>query len=372
MASPRIAKAPAALAGAFSLALAAGLSPAQGAVPAAAPPPWGAQEQEFVLHDFHFRSGETLGELRLHYMTLGSPHRDGGGHIDNAVLVLHGTGGSGAQFLSPQFAGELYGSGQPLDLSKTFVILPDDIGHGRSSKPSDGLHMRFPKYDYADMVEAEHDLVARGLGVTRLRLIMGTSMGCMHAFLWAETWPDAARALMPMACNPAPIAGRNRLWRRMIVNQIEQDPAWKGGEYGAAEPRVALQGAEDLLAIAGSAAHQMQKDLPDNAAVDRDLAGRVSRAAQALDANDLIYALEASRDYDPEPRLATITAPLMWVNSADDFINPPETGLTARLAPQIRTGRFVLLPISPATHGHGTHTWAAAWKPYLLELLARS
>ena len=365
-------KAPAALAGAFSLAVAAGLSSAQGAAADSAPQTWTPQEHEFVLHNFHFRSGEALGELRLHYMTLGTPHRDGRGQIDNAVLVLHGTGGSGAQFLVPQFAGQLYSSGQPLDLAKTFVILPDDIGHGRSSKPSDGLHMRFPKYDYADMVEAEHALVVQGLDVTKLRLIMGTSMGCMHAFLWAEAWPDAARALMPMACNPAPIAGRNRLWRRMIVNLIEQDPAWKGGEYGLAEPGVALQGAEDLLAIAGSAAHQMQKDLPDNAAVDSDLAGRVSRAAHGLDANDLIYALEASRDYGPEPHFAAITAPLMWVNSADVFINPPETGLTARLAPKIRTGRFVLLPISPATHGHGTHTWAAAWKPYLLELLGRS
>jgi homoserine O-acetyltransferase len=340
-------------------------------VHAQAPAAWPVREADFVLHDFHFRSGQTLAQVRIHYRTLGEPRRDAGGRIVNAVLVLHGTGGTGAQFLVPQFADELFGPGQPLDLARTFVILPDDIGHGASSKPSDGLHMRFPRYDYADMVEAEHALVAKGLGIEKLRLIMGTSMGCMHAFMWGEMWPDAARALMPMACNPAPIAGRNRLWRRMIVQLIEADPAWKGGDY-TVEPIVSLRGAEDLLAIAGSAPHQLQKTLPDNAAVDAELAGRVARAASALDADDLIYALEASRDYDPEPGLSTIAAPVMWINSADDFINPPELGLPERLAPGLRNGRFVLLPISPATHGHGTHTWAAAWKSYLEALLARS
>lgn len=334
--------------------------------------PSGAQEHEFLIRDFHFRSGETLPELRVHYMTLGEPRRDSQGRIVNAVLVLHGTGGSGAQFLQPQFASELYGAGQPLDLANTFVILPDDIGHGRSSKPSDGLHMRFPKYDYADMVEAEHTLVVRGLGIQRLRLIMGTSMGCMHAFMWGEMWPDAARALMPMACNPAPIVGRNRLWRRLIVDLIERDPAWKGGEYGVAEPRVSLMGAEDLLAIAGSAAHQMQKALPSNAAVDADISGRIGRAATALDANDLIYALEASRDYDPSGELARITAPLMWVNSADDFINPPELGIAQKLVGRMPHAKFILIPISDQTYGHGTHTHAAVWKNDLIQFLQQT
>jgi homoserine O-acetyltransferase len=329
------------------------------------------RQADFVIRDFHFRSGETLPQLRIHYRTLGAPRRDAAGRIVNAVLILHGTGGSGAQFIRPQFSGELFGPGQLLDTTRYFIILPDDIGHGASSKPSDGAHMRFPRYDYADMVEAEHRLVTEGLGVQQLRLIMGTSMGCMHAFMWAETWPQGARALMPLACLPAPIAGRNRLWRQMVIDTIKADPAWRGGDYQA-QPPAGVREAEDILVIAGSAPHQMHQSLATNAEVDADLAGPVAHARGELDANDLIYALDSSRDYDPSAGLESITAPIMWINSADDFINPPELGIAERLAPRIPHGRFVLLPVSANTHGHGTHTWAVAWKGYLADLLARS
>jgi homoserine O-acetyltransferase len=334
-------------------------------------PPLEPREADFVIKDFQFRSGESLPQLRLHYRTLGMPRRDASGAIVNAVLILHGTGGSGAQFLSPQFADELFHPGQLLDVGRFFLILPDDIGHGGSSRPSEGAHMRFPKYDYADMVEAEHRLVVEGLGVKQLRLLVGTSMGCMHAFLWAETWPQGARALMPMACLPAPLVGRNRLWRRMVIEAIEADPAWQGGDYGA-QPTAGVREAEDLLVIAGGAPHQMQVQLGSIEAIEAYMTGPEAKARGTVDANNLIYALDASRDYDPSSGLERITAPVMWINSADDFINPPELGIAEKMAPRMKRGRFVLLPISAATHGHGTHTWAAAWRPYLAQLLAES
>ncbi len=347
---------------AFSLAL-TGVAASQPAQPAT------VREADFVLRDFRFQSGERLPELRLHYRTLGAPVRDPSGKVTNAVLILHGTGGSGAQFLRPQFAGELFGPGQLLDARKYFIILPDDIGHGKSSKPSDGLRERFPHYDYDDMVRAEHALVTAGLGVTKLRLVMGTSMGCMHSFMWAEMWPDAERAVMPLACLPVAIAGRNRLWRRMIIDDIEHDPAWNGGEYKS-EPRSGLSAAADILTIAGSAPAVMQKTMSSPSAVDRYIDGPLAGMAAELDANDLIYQVDSSRDYDPSAGLESIQAPVRWINSADDFINPPELGIAEREAARLRLGRFVLLPISDLTHGHGTHTWAAAWKSHLAELLA--
>ena len=341
------------------------------AQPVEAAAAYGAHEGEFVIRDFHFRSGERLPALKLHYMTLGSPRRDASGAVTNAVLILHGTGGSGKQFLAPQFAGELYGPGQPLDVRRYFIILPDDIGHGASSKPSDGLRMRFPRYGYGDMVEAEHALVTRGLGVAHLRLIMGTSMGCMHAFLWGEAWPRAMDALMPLACLPVQIAGRNRLWRAMVVDAIESDPTWKAGDY-AAEPLEGLRAADEFLAIAGSAPAQMQKAMPTAADSEAYLKTSLARSLAGLDANDLIYQVQSSRDYDPSAELEKIVAPVMWINSADDFINPPELGIAPREAPRLAHGQFVLLPISALTHGHGTHTWAAAWKDHLEALLAQS
>jgi len=198
---------------------------------AATPRAWPIREDDVVLKDFRFRTGEAMPELRIHYTTLGSPHRNSAGRIDNAVMVLHGTGGAGWQFLRPQFADELYGPGQPLDIRKYWIILPNNIGHRKSSKPSDGLRMKFPKYDYDDMVEAQHRMLVEGLGVTRLRLITGTSMGCMHSFVWGETYPTFARALMPLACEPVEIAGLNRMWRQLAINGIKSDPAWNEGNY---------------------------------------------------------------------------------------------------------------------------------------------
>lgn len=328
------------------------------------------REGDFVIHDFHFQSGETLPELRIHYTTLGKLQRSPDGQTVNAVLILHGTGGSGRQFLQPQFADILFGPGGVLDVTKFFVILPDNIGHGGSSKPSDGLHTRFPRYDYADMLVAQHDLVD-GLGVNHLRLVMGTSMGCMHSWMWGEAYPRFMDALMPLACLPVEIAGRNRIWRGMVIDGIRDDPEWKNGEY-TAEPRCALRIAADFLIIAGGGALRMQKDLPTREAADEYLAEYGKRVMAGLDANDFLYAVESSRDYDPSKQLVNITVPVMYVNSADDFVNPPELGIAEREIKRVKRGRFVLIPASEQTHGHGTHTWAVFWQQYLKELLEES
>ncbi len=355
---------------------AASAQPKPRSVAAPAPPPiaaatWPTREGDFVVRDFRFTSGETLPQLRLHYTTLGEPRRDAQGRVTNAVMVLHGTGGTGGQFLSPQFADVLYRPGGLLDITRWYVILPDGIGHGKSSKPSDGLHARFPHYGYADMVEAQHRLLIEGLHVDRLRLLMGTSMGCMHAFMWAETWPDFAQAVMPLACLPTQIAGRNRMWRRALIDAIREDPDWKGGDY-TREPQAGLRTASDLLLLAGSAPLQMQASAPTRDAADAAVEALTARTLKGTDANDLLYQVEASRDYDPSAGLERITAPLTWVNSADDFINPPELGIAERMVKRIRGGRFVLIRAGLNTHGHGTHTWAAVWSPELAGLMQRS
>jgi homoserine O-acetyltransferase len=328
-------------------------------------------EDDFVVKDFKFRSGETLPELRLHYTTLGKPVRDARGRVTNAVLILHGTGGTGHQFLQPVFAGELFGPGQLLDTARYYIILPDGIGHGKSSKPSDGLHAHFPQYDYDDMVLGHYRLLTEGLGVNHLRLILGTSMGCMHSFVWGETHPDFMDALMPLACQPVQIAGRNRQWRKMEMDAIRSDPEWKGGEY-TAEPQQGLRTAVDLSIIAGSAPLWEQKKFPTRDAADKDLEEYFTLRMKGLDANDLLYALNASRNYDPSAQLEKIRAPVMYINSADDFINPPELGMAEREIKRVKNGRFVLLPISDETRGHGTHTRAAVWKQYLAELLEKN
>jgi homoserine O-acetyltransferase/O-succinyltransferase len=329
------------------------------------------REGDYVAHDFHFKSGETLPELRLHYTTLGTPVRDAKGRTTNAVLIMHGTGGSGGGFLAPIFAGVLFGPGQLLDASRYFIILPDAIGHGKSSKPSDGMHAHFPQYDYDDMVAAQHELVEKGLGVDHLRLVMGTSMGCMHAWVWAETYPDYMDALMPLACQTVAVAGRNRMWRKMVIDGIRNDPEWKGGEY-TAQPRAALEIASDIQLIAGSAPLQMQKSFPARDDADKYLEAYRIRYKEGFDANDFLYAVSASRNYGPSAQLEKITAPVMWINSADDFINPPELGIAQREITRVKSGWFVLLPISDQTHGHGTHTYAAVWQEYLKELLEKS
>ena len=325
-------------------------------------------EGDFTVQNFVFKSGETLKDLRLHYTTLGAPARDAEGRVTKAVLILHGTGGDGHQFLRPQFSSVLFGAGGLLDAAKYFIILPDGIGHGKSSKPSNGLHAHFPHYDYDDMIAAQYALVTKGLGVNHLRLVMGTSMGCMHSFVWGETYPEFMDALMPLACLPVQIAGRNRMWRKMTMDAIQNDPAWNGGEY-ATEPLAGLRAAADLLVIAGSAPLLMQKTWPSRDAADAYVGDTIAKDLATLDANDFLYQVDASRNYDPSVALGTIKAQVMWVNSADDFINPPELGIAETKVKDIPNARFVLLPISDQTHGHGTHTWAAVWKDYLADLL---
>jgi len=328
-------------------------------------------EGDFVVHNFKFKSGETLPTLNLHYATYGKPAVDANGRVTNAVLILHGTGGTGQQFVRPQFAGVLFGPGQLLDGAKYFIILPDNIGHGKSSKPSDGLHAKFPHYDYDDMVAAQHQLLTDGLKVNHLRLVMGTSMGCMHSWVWLETYPDFMDASLPLACLPVEIAGRNRIWRKMIIDGITNDPDWKNGD-NTTEPRAALQISSDFLIIAGSAPIPMQKDHPTRESADQYLEQSTKRNMSTLDANDFLYAISASRNYNPEPKLDTIKVPVMFVNSADDFINPPELGIAEQEIKKVKRGKFVLIPASDQTHGHGTHTWAAIWQKYLAEVLAES
>lgn len=336
------------------------------------PKPWPTpQERDFIVHNFVFKSGETLPEARIHYSTLGKPEKDANGRTTNAVLILHGTSGTGKQFLRDIFAGVLFGPGQLLDANRYFIVLPDNIGHGQSSKPSDGMRAHFPQYEYADMIALQHELLQKGLGVNHLRLVLGTSMGCMHSWMWGEAYPDMMDALMPLACLPVQIAGRNRLWRKMVVDGIREDPEWKNGDY-TTEPRAALQIAADFLLIAGSAPLHQQEEMPTRDAADSYLDSFIKRTTANLDANDFLYAVNASRNYDPSSSLENIKAPVMFINSADDFINPPELSIAEREIKKVRTGRFVLIPTSSQTYGHGTHTHAAVWQAYLKKLLDES
>jgi homoserine O-acetyltransferase/O-succinyltransferase len=321
----------------------------------------GAQTQgDYTMRNFRFTDGETLPELRLHYRTLGSPS-------GQAVLIMHGTSGTSEQFLLPIFAGQLYGRGQPLDTTKYFIILPDDIGHGKSSKPSDGLHARFPHYGYNDMVEAEYRLVTDGLHIRHLRLVMGTSMGCMHSWMWLERYPTFMDGAVPLACLPTQITGRNRMWRRMAMDDIRLDPSWKGGEY-TTEP-FGYTPAMQLLSLMASSPLVLQKAGPTRDAADSAEVAIVQGRMKTDDANDLLYQLDASRDYDPSADLERIVAPVLAINSADDAINPPELGIEEPLLKRVRHVQYVLLPLSSETRGHGTHTVAAVWKSYLAEFL---
>jgi homoserine O-acetyltransferase len=339
--------------------------------PAVAATKWPAKDNLYVAHNFRFGSGETLPELKLRYLTLGNPHRNAAGHVDNAVLLLHGTGGNRRTLLVPQFSDVLFGPGQPLDITRYFLIFPDDIGQGDSSKPSDGLRMKFPRYDYDDMVRSQHQMLLEGMGVDHLRLILGTSMGCMQSFVWGETYPGFADALMPLACLPTAIAGRNRMMRYMAIENIKNDPAWQNGNY-AAEPVLGLRTANEMLLIMGSAPLVMQKAAPTREAAEEFVDKYLTRIGASTDANNLIYYVDASRNYDPSAQLGRITVPVMYINSADDFINPPELGIAEKLAKEMPHAKFVLIPISDATRGHGTHTQAAIWKDYLVELLRES
>ena len=326
------------------------------------------QSGTFVVKDFQFKSGEKLPEVKLHYYTLGAPQKDSSGKIRNAVLILHGTGGTGRQFLTPNFGGVLFGPGQVLDAAKYFIILPDNVGHGESSKPSDGLHMRFPHYEYDDMIELQYRLLTQGLGVNHLRLVMGTSMGGMHTWLWSEQHPDFIDAAMPLASQPVEIAGRNRMMRRMIMDAIRTDPEWNNGEYKQ-QPH-GLAAALDILLIMGSAPLRMQKDEPTREQADKFLEDFVATRMKTTDANDMLYYFNASRNYNPEPQLDKITAPLIAVNSADDQINPPELGVMDPAMQRVRAGRYVLIPPGK-TYGHQTLAHAELWGQYVPEFLTQ-
>jgi homoserine O-acetyltransferase len=342
------------------------------AAPAAAQTPakWPVAEGTASFRDFRFGTGEVLPELKIHYRTLGTPQRDARGRITNAVMFLHGTGGTGAQFLRPQFADELFGPGQPLDIRKYYIILPDSIGHGQSSKPSDGMRMQFPKYDYADMVEAQRRLLVDHLKVTNLRLLGGTSMGCMHSFVWGTTHPGFAMALFPTACLPVEIAGRNRMWRKMSIDAIKADPLWNGGNY-TSPPLAGMRTAATLGLIAGSAPLRMQAEAPTRVAAEKALEGRIEAGMQE-DANDTIYRIDSSRTYNPSPLLSKITVPVTWINSADDFINPPNLKIAEAEVAKMPNAKFILIPETAETRGHSTHTWAVFWKDELAALLKRS
>jgi homoserine O-acetyltransferase/O-succinyltransferase len=352
---------------AMMVAGAVGSCAQSGSGPAAGANPWPTKDGWVTLRGFKFGAGEALPELKLHYLTLGTARRNAAGNVDNAVLLLHGTGGNAHSLLNPVFSNVLFVPGGILDINKYFIILPDEIGHGESSKPSDGLHAHFPAYDYDDMVRADRMMLDE-MKIDHLRLILGTSMGCMQSFVWGETYPDFMDALAPFACLPVQIAGRNRMMRYMAIQDIKLDHTWMGGEYKA-EPQDGLRAANEILLVMSSSPLQMQKQAPTREQAEQYVDRYLERTMASTDANNMIFYLNASRNYNPEPKLESIKAPVLWINSADDFINPPELGIAEKLVKRIPHGRFILLPISDETRGHGTHTVAAVWKDDLAEFM---
>ena len=318
------------------------------------------KEGTYVIRDFRFHTGETLPELKLHYTTLGSPDSP-------AVLVLHGTGGSGPGMLAPTYWGPLFGPGEPLDASRYYIILPDAIGAGKSSKPSDGLRAKFPKYNYDDMVRAQQRLVTEQLGVKKLRLVIGNSMGGMHTWMWATMYPDAMSAAVPLASMPTEVAGRNWLTRRMLIDLIRNDPEYNNGNY-TKQPR-GLQLAQIYFAFATSGGNQgLHKLAPTNAAADALMDKRMAEPVRG-DANDYMYQFASSQGYNPSLHLEKIQATLWAINSADDERNPPELGVLEREIKRVKNGRVLLIPGSDKTLGHGTTSRAQFWKKELEELL---
>ncbi|TCO78394.1 alpha/beta fold hydrolase [Chromatocurvus halotolerans] len=324
-------------------------------------------EGDFTIPDFAYQDGSREA-LTQHFYTLGTPRRDGDGRVTNAVLIMHGTTGSGAGFLSERYSGVLFGEGQILDAADYFIILPDAIGHGQSSRPSAGAAADFPRYTYDDMVMAQHRLLTEHLDVDHLRLVTGTSMGGMMSWVWGYTFPDFMDALMPMASLPVEIAGRNRMLRKMIIDAVKNDPDYQGGFY-TTQP-AGLREAMYPLIFMVSSPLQYQKQAPTREAAESMLDGLVERYASRLDANDLVWAFDASRFYNPAPHLEKITAPLLAINSADDQVNPPELGLLESHTERVPQGEAVTLAISPLTRGHGTHSLPSLWGPYLSRLLA--
>lgn len=318
------------------------------------------KEGDWVLQDFRFHTGEALPELRLHYTTVGSPSGE-------PVLILHGTGGAGTNFLTSNFADELFGPGQPLDTNRYFIILPDAIGHGKSSKPSDGLRVRFPRYNYDDMVVAQYRLLTEHLGVRHLRLVLGNSMGGMHTWIWGEMYPTFMDLLIPLASEPAAMAGRNWMLRRMVIDAIRNDPEWRGGNYEK-QPS-AFRTAQVFFGIATTGgALALYNTTPTPERTDAELDRRLALNSQ-VDANDILFQFESARDYNPEPNLEKITARLLAINSADDERNPPELGVMEQAMKRLKNGRYVLLPITGESRGHGTTANAKVWKQHLAALL---
>lgn len=318
------------------------------------------READWVARDFKFHSGETMSELRLHYTTIGEPS-------GKPVLILHGTAGSGGGMLTPAFAGELFGPGQPLDAGRYFIILPDALGAGKSAKPSDGLRAKFPRYDYDDMVRAQYRLVTEGLGLHHLRLVLGNSMGGMQTWIWGVTYPDFMDALVPMASQPTEMSSRNWMMRRMLIETIRQDPAWNGGNYTTEPPSLRIANVFFGIGTSGGTL-AYQAMAPTRAAADKLVDERLA-APPPADANDFLYQWDSSRDYDPAPGLERIRAALLASNSADDERNPPDTGILEQAMKRVKTGRLLLIPASADTRGHGTTALAKFWKRQLQDFL---
>jgi homoserine O-acetyltransferase len=330
------------------------------------PSPWHTTEGDYSIPNVHFRSGETLPSLRIHYSTLGTPKRDASGHITNAIMLLHGTGGTGKGFASASFGNQVYGPGQVFDITKYFILLPDDIGHGGSSKPSDGMKASFPKYDYADMVDAEHAL-ADHLGIQKFVLIGGHSMGCMHSFMWSEMYPDAVSHILPLACTPTAIAGRNRMFRKMIIESIRSDPAYMDGNY-TTEPLYGLREAQFVETFSVTSPGSLQRQYPTREAVDAHV-DQMVKSTPRTDANDMIWMFDASRDYNPEPDLGKIKAKILWINSMDDFVNAPDAGEVPRMHAKFRPDQYRMIPTGPETNGHGTTMKPQFWTAWVGDFL---
>jgi homoserine O-acetyltransferase len=355
---------------AFLLCAAAFSQGRNGGAPRNYPEP---KQADYIAKNYTFTTGETLPEVKIHYTTIGEPIKDAAGIVRNAVIVMHGTGGTGTAFLTPAFAGVLFGPDGLLDGRKYYIIMPDDVGHGRSSKPSDGMHQKFPKYTYEDMVRLEYMLVTEGLGVNHMRLVMGTSMGAMHTWMWGYMYPDFMDALMPLASAPVEIGGRNRMLRKMVMDSITKDPEFKDGEY-ADKHLKGMMPAEFALFIMTSVPMQLLKQDPTREEADKAFEARFYGAAADRwpDPNDMYYAYNCSRDYNPQPHLEAIKAPLYAINSADDQVNPPELGILEREIKRVKRGRYILIPASDETRGHGTHSIPKIWGKHLDELLKES
>ena len=331
-----------------------------------------AKRQDIELPNFKFHTGEVLPSVTMSVYTLGAPRHDANGRVTNAVMLLHGTGGSGRSLLRPLLGDELFGPGQLLDIEKHYIISPDNLGHGDSSKPSDGMLTNFPRYDYEDMVVAQRRMLTEGLGVDQLSLVLGTSMGCMHSFVWGISHPGFVRRFVPLACNAIEIAGRNRMMRKMIIDGYTEDPAYQDGKYGnPADLHMGQTIRAYVLSLAGPNPYRSQAEYPTRQQAEAALNLRLKGALKnPVDPNDTIYQFDSSRYYNPAPRLAEITVPVLWINSADDFINPPGLGKPEALAARMPKARFVLIPASEETRGHGTHTAANFWKDELAGFLA--